>query len=75
MNGPLSGVYVAKVLIDGEILRAAVHIGKRPTLDDEKFVCETHVLNWNGGAPNNIDLEILAKIRDVSTFRVCRRLN
>lgn len=46
---PLHGVYACQVMVDGELLPAAVNIGYRPTVSEqEDALLEAHLLDFSG---------------------------
>lgn len=69
-NGELSGVFAGKVFLNGEWIVAAIHIGSKPTFNDEIKTCEAFLIDWNGDveAGTPIKIEISKKIRDTKKF-------
>lgn len=74
-DGVLSGVFCGRVKIDEKYYSAAVNLGTRPTVDDEKGrsakdrpkLCEIHVLDFEG-EPDFVELELFVKIREIQKF-------
>lgn len=68
-DGELRGVFVGRVNLD-DWHPAAIHIGPRSIQSDPTIVCEAHVLDWKGELDEGqeIEMEILMKIRDSETF-------
>lgn len=65
-DGDDIGVYAGRVRISDKWYAAAVNLGRRPTVDDARL-CEVHVVDWSGEA-DDIEIELIKKIRDVSKF-------
>ena len=63
-----SGIYACLILFDGKTYKGAMHFGPRPVFrDTETF--EIHVLDAVIDAPpTTVDLEIIARIRDIENF-------
>lgn len=68
-SGDVSGVFVGRAKLDHFYHKAAINIGGRPTVDNEKF-CEVHLLDWNGEVERGVEIEVelLHKIREVRRF-------
>jgi len=64
------GVFVGKVKLDNLWHLAVVNIGSRPTIGDEEFLCESHLIDWTGSVSlgDKIELKLLKKIRDTKKF-------
>jgi riboflavin kinase/FMN adenylyltransferase len=72
-KGNVSGVFVGRVFVLGKFYRAAVHVGKRLTFNDEKTSCEGYLLNFDVDEKSDfvgetIKFELLEKIRDTKKF-------
>lgn len=68
-DGDLRGVFAGRVLIDGRQYKGAVHLGPRPTLADEKLICEVFLLDFEGGEiEGEVSVEVLEKLRDIIKF-------
>lgn len=65
-DGELHGVFAGHALIDGKAYPAAVNLGGRPTVDDEKL-CEIHVLDFES-EPDFVGVELFVKIREIEKF-------
>jgi riboflavin kinase/FMN adenylyltransferase len=68
-SGEISGVFVGRAKLNNQYHQAAVNVGGRPTVDNEKF-CEVHLLDWHGEIERGakIEVELLQKIREVQRF-------
>ncbi len=67
-NGDLRGVFVGKVLVGDKWLKAALSIGPRPTIDDDKVLLEAYILDFDGEVGDEAKVEVLQKIRDIEKF-------
>ncbi|MBI4235270.1 riboflavin kinase [Candidatus Peregrinibacteria bacterium] len=65
-DGSMTGVFAGRIKIAGEFYPAAINLGKRQTIDDEKL-CEIHVLGWDGDA-DFCEVELFVKIREIKKF-------
>lgn len=66
---PLPGVYSAELDIDGATYKAALHIGTKPTFEDNVPSVEAHILDFEGDLYGKvIRLYINSKIRDIKAF-------
>ena len=70
-DGESRGVFCAKVFLGDESLKAVMHLGERPTVDDDVPVCEIFILDWRGNIKvgDEIKVERLKKIRDIKKFK------
>lgn len=68
-SGEISGVFAGEVLLNGKIYGAAVNVGGRPTVDNEKL-CEAFLLNFDReiAAGTEVEIRLIEKIRDVEKF-------
>lgn len=75
-RGEISGVFVGKVFINDEAHFAAINLGSRPTVDNEKHLCEAHLLDWSGNVSEGTEIrvELLEKIREVQKFENFEKL-
>lgn len=66
----LSGVYVAEVFFQDRSYPAAGHFGARPTFQDDKKICELHLLSFDGGIVygDEIEVKVYDRIRSVMCF-------
>lgn len=63
------GIYAARVWCDGIAYNGALHYGARPVFNDPNVSCEVHLIDEVlHEAPETIDLDIVARIRDVRNF-------
>lgn len=65
------GVYASWVTMpDGKIYKGAMHVGPRPTFDDETSTVEIHVLNWNDSDfyGEALSFIVIKKLRDIEKF-------
>ena len=65
-DGDISGVFAGEVCFNGECHKAAVHVGKRPTINDDKPICEAFLLNFSGeiSPGTEIEVRLIEKIRE-----------
>jgi riboflavin kinase/FMN adenylyltransferase len=67
---PKSGVYIAMVKVDEELLYAVVNVGSNPTFDDNVTHLETHILGFKGNIYNKrLNIEFVDHIRDEVKFK------
>lgn len=82
-DGKARGIFAAKVLLGEQSgnkpshwYKAAVHLGERPTIDDNSPICEVFVLDWDGKLDDftelkegsEIKVQILKRLRDIKKF-------
>lgn len=69
-EGEENGVFAGRVLVDGLWHPAAINVGARPTVDEEKNLCEAFLLNWNKNIEVGTEIEIRLeqRIRDTQKF-------
>jgi riboflavin kinase/FMN adenylyltransferase len=69
-GGKESGVFAGRVFVEGNWHPAAINIGKRPTVDDVKNLCEAFILNWDKDIEMGmeIEIELKQKIRETKKF-------
>jgi riboflavin kinase/FMN adenylyltransferase len=69
-SGDLNGIFVGRAKIDDVWCRAAVHLGSRPTFDENKKVCEVFLLGWSEKVDvgTEVLVEVFDKIRDIKKF-------
>jgi riboflavin kinase/FMN adenylyltransferase len=66
---PPSGVYAVWVLLNGEKLKGALNIGKRPTFGEKEISIEVHIFNFNKNIyGKTLKIEIIKRIRDEKKF-------
>jgi riboflavin kinase / FMN adenylyltransferase len=66
---PAHGVYAARTDIDGVRHDGLLHIGPRPTFDDDRPTIELHVLDFHGdlyGRP--LEVRLCGRIRELERF-------
>lgn len=78
-DGKARGVFAAKVLLGkpGYWYKAAVHLGPRPTFNDDSSICEIFVLDWDGKLDDftelkegsEIKVQIVTRLRDIKKFQ------
>lgn len=74
---PARGVYVVRVLLNGQTWRAVSNIGFRPSFDKDysQMHCEVHILDFQKNIyAKNLTVEFLKKIRDEKKFPSLERL-
>jgi FAD synthase len=63
-----NGVYAAYIQWNGATYQAAMHMGNRPTFNDDKS-CELHILDSNiTKTPNKVTVIVINFIRTIKTF-------
>ena len=65
------GVYACWVAMpDGQVYKGAMHIGPRPTFNDEKNTVEIHILGWNNSDfyDEVLSFTIVEKLRNIEKF-------
>lgn len=73
-SGDIDGVFAAWVQVDGLVVGAAVHVGPRPTLEDDERLCEAFILEMPAAlsgydfAGKEIEVHLIEKVRDVQKF-------
>ncbi len=68
-DGDLRGVFAARVLIGDLECKGAAHVGPKPTLGDEKPICEVFLLDFDGGeVEGEVRVELVEMVRDVMKF-------
>ncbi len=69
-DGEESGVYAGQVWVDGLLYKAAIHLGPRPTVGNDKFICEAFLLDWQGGElrDKGVKVVLIERIREVEKF-------
>ena len=66
---PPSGVYAVWVILNGEKLKGALNIGKRPTFGEKEISIEVHIFNFNKNIyGKTLKIEIIKRIRDEKKF-------
>ena len=66
---PKKGVYVVKILYEGNIFNGIANFGIRPTVDGEKLLLEAHLFDFNSDLyGKDLTVEFLAFIRDEQKF-------
>lgn len=75
-KGDVSGIFVGEILLDGKWLQAVIHIGKKPTIQDDEVTLEAHILNWTGDVKTGtiVSVKLLKKIRDTKKFEDLKQL-
>lgn len=65
----IRGIYITRVTVKDKQFFGATSIGVRPTVDGQRFVVETHLLNCDEDLYGQwMQLEILHKLRDEEKF-------
>lgn len=69
-KGDIKGVFVGEILLGNEWAQAVIHIGKKPTIQDDEVSLEVHILNWSGEVKEgiNVSVKLSEKIRDTKKF-------
>ncbi len=70
-DGKERGIFAGKVLVERKFVLAAIHIGPRPTFDDEQPICEAFLLDWEKDiSPETmVEVEAYVRIRDIKKFK------
>lgn len=69
------GIYISKTKIQEKIYFSLTFIGKAKTFDEEKFLAETYILDFNQNIYDRwISVELLKKIRDNQKFASAKEL-
>lgn len=68
-EGKEAGVFAAQVWINGLLYKGAVHLGPRPTLNDEQPICEVYLLDYQcGDLSGEVKVVMIEKIREIAKF-------
>ena len=63
------GVYLSRVVIDGQSYRAMSNVGIRPSVGGKELLLETHVLGFTGDLyGRRLRITLVEKIRDEKRF-------
>ena len=66
---PIAGVYIVKVLFEGQVYGGIANMGTRPTVDGQTPVLEVHILEFNERIyGKKITVEFYQKVRDEKKF-------
>lgn len=66
---PQNGVYAGETLLNGQLYKAAVHIGTKPTFNDDQPSIEAHIIDFEGDLyGQTLKLCLNYKIRSVRAF-------
>ena len=67
---PKPGVYISRIYLNEQPFYGVTHIGKRPTIDDDKDISfETHILNFNEDIyGQKLKIQLFSKIRPIKKF-------
>lgn len=67
---PANGVYSGSAFVAGQVFKAAISIGNKPTFNGANQVIEAHLLDYEGGGLYGklVDLEIESFVRDQIKF-------
>jgi riboflavin kinase/FMN adenylyltransferase len=67
---PAEGIYAGRASVDGASWPAAVSLGPNPTFDEGRLKIEAYLLDFEGDLyGRHVQLEFLARLRDVARFR------
>jgi riboflavin kinase/FMN adenylyltransferase len=79
-KGDVSGIFIGEILLGGKWKRAAVHVGRKPTINDHEPNLEVHVLSFKKEmerevvAGKEVIVKLLNKIRDTEKFKTLEEL-
>lgn len=67
---PPDGVYIADILLDGQVYYGITNIGTRPTVDNDREISvETHILNFNEEIyGKSIRIRLFSRLRSQQKF-------
>jgi riboflavin kinase/FMN adenylyltransferase len=66
---PGNGVYVVRLLVDGDAHPGVANLGVRPTVDGTKRLLEVHLFDWSGDLyDQEVRVEFLDRVRDEQRF-------
>ena len=67
---PETGVYAAKILLDSHTYYGVVHVGTRPTLDNDRHISiETHIFDFHNDIyGQTLTIQLYKKLREVRKF-------
>lgn len=66
---PVHGVYATSVRLDGQVYRAATHIGPNPTFGESVEKIEVHLLDWSGDLyGRDLSVDFIEHVRDIASF-------
>ncbi len=69
------GIYAGRALVDGTLWPAAISIGPNPTFDESRLKVEAFLVGYNGSlCGRNIELDFLARLRDIERFNSAEAL-
>lgn len=76
-DGKARGVFAAQIFLNDKWYKAAVHLGERPTFNDNIPICEVFVLDWDGKLNDGTELkegaeikvQILKRLREIKKFK------
>ena len=72
---PPAGVYAAYGTLDGEKLKAVIHIGRRPTFKDKENTLEAHFLRFHRNIyGRDVELIFVKRLRSINRFTNSSRL-
>lgn len=69
-EGDASGIFAGEVLFNDKKYRAAVHVGVKPTFDDQVKTVEAHLIDFDGNIDNGEEISVilLQRIRGSKKF-------
>ena len=66
---PAIGVYAGRVVLEGVVHPAAVHLGPNPTFGENEQKLEVHILDFDGDLyGQSLSVGLLARVRDTMQF-------
>lgn len=66
---PAPGVYAGRITLRGELYKAIINVGDKPTFGDSSFGIEVHIIKFKGNIyGKSIKIELVDKIRGIEKF-------
>ena len=66
---PKNGVYAVKAFVNSKQFFGMLNLGNRPSIEDDSFVIETHLFDFNSNIYNEeLKIEFIERIRDEMQF-------
>ena len=73
---PKKGVYVTRIMIDGEAKYGITNVGIRPTVSDNTLCAETHIFDFSDNLyDKKLHIEFLSFLREEQRFSSVEELS